>query len=585
MLLQTILFPEKNKCNEELYWRNDNNSISYDTYFNMFSIKKWKKYTIVDNVYLELKLLGKCQIKLFADGKCIHEQIENVSEERVIRYQYPVKLNADIIWFQFVALDNGAKIISGEYGTDIPVQSLRNIRIGVNICTYKREEYVKRNVALLETALLKTNNYGLQEHLEIFVVDNGKTLCGAIRQSQKIHVIESRNVGGSGGFTRGLIEILTQKEENAFTHVIFMDDDADIEPESIIRTYALLRLMKSKYANIKIGGAMLRQDYPYIEYAAGEFWNNGRLLNPRCGLDLRNRSNCIENEKELQCEYAGWWFCCMPLTVANETNLPLPMFIHLDDVEYGLRDCNEGFLYLNGICIWHPYFEHRRPSHYEYYEVRNGAIIRLFHSKGSCLKDLKRSLFRRITANVLRYRYDDARLNYMAIEDLCKGISWLAEQDAEQFHLKLVQYGYEFKTIDKLLKEPNAIYEIQKKIEAGKENKLQQQYEIRENIRYPLTYNGWIFPTKKGGMQVFAMGVNPYCFYRIKKLFLYDPTNGKGIVVGKSIKGLITSYRYYWKAARLLERHYYMLEKDYRENGRYLMSIKFWKKYLKLDGE
>lgn len=585
MRLQTILFPKKNDCTIELYLRKTNSEISFDTYFNMFSLKKWKKYTILDNVYLELILVGKCQVKLFADDTCVCDKVVDTKQEKTIRFQYPDDVVAQMIWFKIVKMDINFQILSGYYATFVAEESLRHVRLGVDICTFRREIFVKRNVERLRRELLDNSDIGLQDCLEIFVVDNGRTLGKELEKSNNIHVIENRNVGGSGGFTRGLIEILSRKEDKQFTHVIFMDDDADIEPDSIIRVYALLRLIRAEFENIKIGGTMLRQDVPYMEYASGELWNSGRLLNPRFGIDLRKKSACMENEEELICEYAGWWFCCMPLTIANESNLPFPMFIHLDDVEYGLRNCENGFLYLNGICVWHPYFEHRRPSCYEYYEVRNGAMIRLLHSGGNCLRDIKSSLFRRITANILRYRYDDVELNFKAIEDLCKGIVWLSEQDAEVYHSKIASQGYVFKPIDELLDDSIEVQSVLQQIKSQSEIESQKRLEIGQSRKKLFTYNGWLVPAKKICIQAFPMGTNPYEFFRIKKLFLYDPANSKGILGQRSLKELIKAYKYYYKAVKLLNIYYPTLEREYRDNGRYLMSIKFWKKYLKLDGE
>ncbi|MEI3199181.1 MAG: hypothetical protein V8S12_01795 [Lachnospiraceae bacterium] len=63
------------------------------------------------------------------------------------------------------------------------------------------------------------------------------------------------------------------------------------------------------------------------------------------------------NEQELATEYTGWWYTCIPLRCIDNDNLPLPIFIHRDDVEYGLRVGKKKFIFLNGIGVWHEAFE------------------------------------------------------------------------------------------------------------------------------------------------------------------------------------------------------------------------------------
>ena len=72
-------------------------------------------------------------------------------------------------------------------------------------------------------------------------------------------------------------------------------------------------------------------------------------------------------------EYSGWWFACYPMSFVRE-NLPLPFFLHCDDVEYGLR-WGQPPLVLNGIQVWHQAAEHRRSPMVSYYDLRNTMIV------------------------------------------------------------------------------------------------------------------------------------------------------------------------------------------------------------------
>lgn len=59
------------------------------------------------------------------------------------------------------------------------------------------------------------------------------------RKNLKVHIYyhRNKNVGGSGGFTRGMIESIRQKPKA--THVLLMDDDVVVLSESIKRTYCV----------------------------------------------------------------------------------------------------------------------------------------------------------------------------------------------------------------------------------------------------------------------------------------------------------------------------------------------------------
>ena len=72
---------------------------------------------------------------------------------------------------------------------------------------------------------------------------------------------ENKNAGGAGGFTRTIIETKKQEEENGLTHILLMDDDVVMQPESIYRTYKILTLLKEEYKDAFIGGECLEQQY------------------------------------------------------------------------------------------------------------------------------------------------------------------------------------------------------------------------------------------------------------------------------------------------------------------------------------
>lgn len=66
------------------------------------------------------------------------------------------------------------------------------VKIALNICTYKREEYIYRNLSLLQSSYFfdwrKTEYYG---KLHIFIVDNARQL--KIREDDYTHLVYNKN--------------------------------------------------------------------------------------------------------------------------------------------------------------------------------------------------------------------------------------------------------------------------------------------------------------------------------------------------------------------------------------------------------
>ena len=78
----------------------------------------------------------------------------------------------------------------------------------------------------------------LADNIGVFVADNGGTLTESDYPDRGVKVMKNKNVGGTGGFVRCLLEALEDPDKE-WTHILFLDDDIRLEPESIYRTYML----------------------------------------------------------------------------------------------------------------------------------------------------------------------------------------------------------------------------------------------------------------------------------------------------------------------------------------------------------
>lgn len=454
MKLQSIVFPfSKDLDISELYIKQAGNiKIESDnkvhieatgildtgTYFNSFSLKKWFEYTTVRQVRLKGKLKGRCCLQIYerinAKGKieesCIQEFEHSSDQEDIIDLEIIPKNSNSMCFIKIKAITD--TIAFGmHYWADEQVND--QIKIAATICTYKRETYIKRNMDIIKDRILNNNESLLQNHFDIIIVDNGQTLDTGF---EKMQLIKNRNTGGTGGFTRGIMEVLHQKDVKKYTHILLMDDDVDIEPESFERMYSMICLLKDCYKKSFIGGAMLRRDEPCIQEEAGATWDG--ILHPKGrDYDLREAVNILKNDEIYPVDYNAWWYCCVPVSEIGLNNLPLPFFIHCDDMEYGLRNAKSWIL-LNGICVWHEVAAARKNIVRDYYDVRNFMVLNiLYNKKGYSRWQLTKALIRRLAAGLLLPKLSfPMRVN--AMKDFFRGVEWWEMQEIDILHQSVI---------------------------------------------------------------------------------------------------------------------------------------------------
>lgn len=599
MKLQNIIFPQNDICSESsLYYHKKQSIVEienglafvrdgcavFDTYFNSFSFSKWKKYTKIQNLRLLLELDGNFQVillkKYLKNNKIISEIItkyENCSGKSDFDFGNITDFDSQniMLCFELTCLSDSGILKGGFYFTDIPSQEISEVRIAADICTYKREEYIKKNLRKLNESFLKNKNSRLYSNLEIFIADNGRTLPRSLN-SDKIHIFPNKNTGGSGGFTRGIIEIKKTSQEKQFTHILLMDDDAVINPESIFRTYSVLSLIKPEHKYAFLGGGMLRTDQPSIQVESGAQWNRGKIISQKHNLSLSTCENCLYNETEQHPDYLGWWFCAFPIEKASDENLPLPLFIKCDDIEYSLRSMKEAIL-INGICIWHDDFETKYSSASLYYIQRNtlidNAVHKLDYSWFRFFKEMKYLAVHEL----MFYRYKNALLMIRACYDFMKGVEWLKNCDPEQLNSEIIASGYQFKNLN-LLPIPFDEAAYQKTCAIPDDHGF-------EKCKRKLKMNGIFMPAKKennGLAFVPTFRAESKHFYRVKTAFHYDEFINKAFITKRDYKKLIKIYFKILLLGIYSIFHYRKTCQNYYSNAKELMTLDFWKKYLNL---
>lgn len=414
--------------------------LRFDTYFNAFFYGPYAIYTDVKQVRTVVVTTGEIHIRLIALNRdnCEIPLMDIEVHGTGIRTELPVcPLSAlpvgGALFLEMTAQSAPAYVHSVWYESNVACQ---RVKLAIVICTYHREQYVRQNLRNLQEKVLEDPDCPAGEEIDIFVVDNGKTL--QFEQSPHIFMFPNKNCGGSGGFTRGMLEAYSSKDR--YTHVLLMDDDISFEPETIVRTVQFLKAAKTSERPLCVGGQMLLENSPTIQFEAGSSYINGRLVSNGQGLDLSDRKALLENGQNAPVQYNAWWYSCLPVSAIKKWGLPLPLFIKTDDVEYGLR-LEEQVVLLNGIGVWHREFSSKYSPYLEYYIKRNELIVSAIHGSGAgtlhSLGKLLRTYGRACLTGEARIIFFESR----ACLDFLKGPDFLLETDGETLHRNLVTAG------------------------------------------------------------------------------------------------------------------------------------------------
>ncbi|MBQ9021607.1 MAG: glycosyltransferase, partial [Eggerthellaceae bacterium] len=336
----------------------EDNTVSLCTYFNMLSMRKWLSYTYVEDFAVELDLKGEGEIiiyELAAPDVGEHRQYLWGATSQVVKrvpfsckrrqkVNIPINMSTTTCVGVDIQASTAVSFFGGRWLGQVEAEQVRPVDICILTTTFQKEEYITANLKLLQEGIWSTATQArkakeipcdIAEHLDVIVVDNGKTLEAAQVENEHVSLFPNDNVGGAGGFARGMIEALRSGKN--YTHALIMDDDISMHPEAFRRTYTLLRLLRPEFENIYIAGAMLQLDCPNTQHEDIGYIHRNGYFTPRKGrLDLYDVRVCVQNEvlwDPIYNQYAAWWYCCVPMRDVREDNLPLPFFVRGDDVE------------------------------------------------------------------------------------------------------------------------------------------------------------------------------------------------------------------------------------------------------------
>jgi galactofuranosylgalactofuranosylrhamnosyl-N-acetylglucosaminyl-diphospho-decaprenol beta-1,5/1,6-galactofuranosyltransferase len=412
--------------------------VSTNTYFGRFPASYWQRWTSVRRVELTAVVSGAGFLRVMASDS--EGEPRTVARHRVDDAQgetvtLPVEIDKFIdggaLWLEFQTSTAGMTVEQVRWS--VAARRARRAT-AVIICTFNRADEC---LATLQT--LASDPQVAGELSGVYVVDQGSDTVDSrpgfaeVRRTlgPALRYLRQPNLGGAGGFTRGIFEAV-RNETVEGTNLLLMDDDVRLEPDTVLRLRALADRADE---TVIVGGQMLNLLHPDRLYVGAETVDLSVLGGGLPVQDALTNADMTEEQQDVRvdAEYNAWWTCLIPSEVVRTIGYPLPVFFQWDDIEYGLRARAAGFatVTLPGAGVWHADFAWKNWDDWSrYFAFRNALITAALHSDFDRAKIVDH-LARLLIDYLVSMRYGLATLTLKAIEDFLRGPEVLQDGGAE----------------------------------------------------------------------------------------------------------------------------------------------------------
>lgn len=467
---------------------------SFATYFNAFPAGYWQQWTAVDKVRLTMRLDGRANVDVYrSTARGTFNRIDGaVDAEGPLEFILPIRNFADggWLWFEVDAESAGVAVtLSDAEWSVMGDVSLNSRKVSVAITTYNRPtDCVQQMQRFLDSPDL------LARLDQLIITDQGTKKVrdepgyeeAAKRLGKQFRLIEQPNLGGSGGFARGMHEGSNNPDTE---YVMLLDDDVLVETEGILRAVHFADFTRKPTI---VGGHMLNLYERSMLHSFGERVNKYTFtwgpVNPELeAFDFARHSlrDTPALHKRMDVDYNGWWMCLIPTKIIKEIGLSLPVFIKWDDAEYGLRAKEHGYssVSLPGAAVWHmPWTEKDdRLDWQAYFHQRNKWLVALLYSpyrKGGSLGRLSQAAD---IKHLLSLQYSPVVLRNWALRDILAG--------PEHLHATLGTRTAEIRKLQKQYPDGNSRTDIESYPEVRRRRPLKRG----EEPTPPATRAAWLW--------------------------------------------------------------------------------------------
>ena len=408
--------------------------VSFGAYFNAFPASYWSRWTTVHEVVLRVRVNGACSVIVYqstAKGKSHPVESIVVPGDSVeeVRVTLPLKqfIDGGWYWFDIAAAEQDVTLLEADWAAR--TDRLSSGTFSIAMTTHNRPTFCIDGLKVL------AESPDVLEILDkIYVMDQGTDhpedhpeFADATKGlGDKLVVIRQGNLGGSGGFSRGMDETA---QAGVSDYVLVLDDDVITEPESMLRAVTFADLTRRPSI---VGGHMFSLYDRSVLHAFGEtvakynwWWGPAPNTEHEHDFSRYNLRNTSWLHRRIDVDYNGWWMCLIPVSAVKELGLALPVFIKWDDAEYGLRarEADIPTVSMPGVAVWHVPWQDKNDAldWQTYYHLRNRIVAALMHSPyprgGSLISENIQYQIR----HLLSMQYSTAKLRIMAINDVLSG--------------------------------------------------------------------------------------------------------------------------------------------------------------------
>jgi galactofuranosylgalactofuranosylrhamnosyl-N-acetylglucosaminyl-diphospho-decaprenol beta-1,5/1,6-galactofuranosyltransferase len=408
--------------------------VSQNTYFGRFPASYWQRWTSATEVVLETTVSGSGRICVRGsdfEGSPRTLATRDVADTDGDRVDVAVPIDRFVdggaVWAEFATGESTLEIGEVRWSVDAP-PVLRPTALVM--CTHDRADD-----CLFTLGVLAGDHEARRMLDAVYVVDQGGDPVEsraafaevAAELGPALHYLRQPNLGGAGGFTRGLYEV-AHVEGAGHANVLFMDDDILLEPDVVVR---LTAFANRTVEPVIVGAQMLHLLHPTKLHVGAE---TARFTTVEPGLAVPNaldRADVTEEFQELRvdADYNAWWTCLIPSEVVSDAGYPMPFFFQWDDVEYGYRARARGHatVTLPGAAVWHHDFDWKDEDDWaRYFTLRNAMMIDALHGDFRPAASAKVA-GRWIAECLVSMRYGEAATLVLAVEDFLRGAESLRD--------------------------------------------------------------------------------------------------------------------------------------------------------------
>ncbi|KQT89375.1 glycosyl transferase [Marmoricola sp. Leaf446] len=414
-----------------------NDRVSFGTYFNAFPASYWRRWTVVDDVRLEVTVTGAGSrvtvYRSMPDGRAQRVQDQQTTGEGAQSFVFDLSLatfaDGGWYWFDLIAGDQGLHLDEASWTAEVPADRVEPGTVTIGITTMNRPAFcadLLRQIGEDDDVRGVLDEVVLAEQGTDKVADHAGYAAAAAALGDRLRIIEQGNLGGSGGYARAQLETL---EAGRSTYMMCMDDDVVCEPESIVRAVTFGDLCRRPTI---VGGHMFSLYAKSRLHSFGEvvqryrfWWQSPQSVHTDWDFGERNLRSSRWLHRRVDVDFNGWFMCLIPTRVLREIGLSLPLFIKWDDSEYGLRAQQAGFptVTLPGAAVWHvPWSDKNDAVDWQaYFHQRNRFIAALLHSPYERGGRMVVESFNHQVKHLFGLEYSTAELRHRALEDVLAG--------------------------------------------------------------------------------------------------------------------------------------------------------------------